>query len=90
MRQLNFCPNCGTPVTYVGRFCGNCGVNLNQYQQQPIYNNTNKVPQEQPKTAEGTVTPMRTEIFKLVANLLDKPANTTRIPNNRAGTLSQN
>jgi hypothetical protein len=28
MQQIYFCPNCGAPIVYSNRFCGNCGVHL--------------------------------------------------------------
>jgi hypothetical protein len=71
MHQMYYCPNCGAPVAHGNRFCGNCG------QQLYVGHSTGVVPQQKNPPAEDTTTSMRTEILKLMADLLDKPAKHT-------------
>ena len=120
MWQRYFCPDCGAPVVYGGRFCVNCGANLNQvgvqlpaqpshpscgyqytnqqpewyqqpgqnqlqpYNQAPAQESPNPCYEHRPNDshdntaqqkispAADTITPIRTEILKLVAELFDK------------------
>ena len=87
MWRMYFCPNCRAPVAYSYRFCSSCGVKLdwliqqmtpkssshNQYQRCHDDGNRDAVTQQKNQLIGSTTTPIRTEIFKLLAELLDKP-----------------
>jgi len=103
MQQIYFCPNCGAPIGYSNRFCGNCGVNLQWEIQQaqpewlsPGYDCPNLGRQqtsssqhpyerlnhagsssEQRTSSNGVVTPLSTEISKLLEEFFDKRAKCT-------------
>lgn len=47
-------------------------INPNQCQQRYMYDNSGSVPQKDNSSAGSTITPMRTEISKLLADLFDK------------------
>jgi hypothetical protein len=81
MWPMFFCPVCRAQVAYGYRFCGNCGINLSCVMQQiplqpPSYNqasgNQNQYQQQYVYANGDTVTPISSEISKLLSDLFDK------------------
>lgn len=80
MRQMYYCPNCRASVSCGARFCGSCGIrlqesasgNLNQYQQRHMNGNRGTVSQSKSSSQDAAVTPITIEISKLLADFFGK------------------
>jgi hypothetical protein len=86
MQRMYFCPNCRAPVAYGYRFCSNCGVKLEWLIQQMMPKSSSHDQalvggdqkryqhwhMENHQPSGSATKPMRTEILKLLTELLDK------------------